>query len=753
MALQIWLPLNGDIHNQGLLNLNSLTPSQNTMTFNNAGKIGKCGTGMLAWHLTEDILDNTWSVATWFKTSSSFDPYNNIIFCKNSTQSTDCQIYFSIINGTSLNIGVNGPSTSLNQSYTFAINTWYHIAATYDGTKVSLYINGVFQKSTNVTTAKPSGRLNIRINGRSTNAGNTSATGQLAGYSFNDFRLYDHALSAKEVAEIAKGLIIHYKLDSYEIESTINICSQLVKGGRTNVINNTIQNTGENADTYWYIKPKEALVGGATYTVSCNLSGFSTPDKFIQWGVGSQSGDNCAGYWRTYNGYNSFTFTMPAGKDGSTANFIFDDNGGTRTEIFTLSNIQLEKKDHATPFVGYGKQRGAQYDTKIYIEPDGSKWLHIAHHNNPSSSGYFNQTDPWTTGVYLNEDKWYDVNGVIDQISTYEFMVKQKTTSSGSEAKYRWVQNKNPLTAVYNDVKPGTVIFNTSTGYTNSTYGGLWQMNSSARLCIANATASNWYGAFGCWTAFQTNKVPGFPNAIIDTGYMDLYVRIDGTNLGKIYDCSGYSNNGTMVGSLTAVAGSPRYGVGTVFNGSNSAIKVVDNNWVSQGREEMTINLWTKSSAWGGAHFFSCTESGGFNTEAGNSGNLRFPINVYTNAEKTSHAYKYDSNEIQLSVLPINEWVMLTFVYDTTGTKTYINGQLHHTYTNTSYGIYFNTNARLFLGCEANSANPSPPYFNGQESDFRMYATALSAAAVKELYTTSLKIVSGNPVARELSEL
>ena len=50
---------------------------------------------------------------------------------------------------------------------------------------------------------------------------------------------------------------------------------------------------------------------------------------------------------------------MPAGKDGSTANFIFDDsNGGTgRSQIFTISNVQLEKKDHATAFADYGTTR------------------------------------------------------------------------------------------------------------------------------------------------------------------------------------------------------------------------------------------------------------------------------------------------------------------------------------------------------------------------------------------------------------
>jgi len=61
----------------------------------------------------------------------------------------------------------------------------------------------------------------------------------------------------------------------------------------------------------------------------------------------------------------------------------------------------------------------------------------------------------------------------------------------------------------------------------------------------------------------------------------------------------------------------------------------------------MTINLWAKNTSWNSnTHFFSCTESGGFNTEAGNSGYLRFPIYVCTNEAQTSYAYKYDSKEI-----------------------------------------------------------------------------------------------------------
>jgi len=45
-------------------------------------------------------------------------------------------------------------------------------------------------------------------------------------------------------------------------------------------------------------------------------------------------------------------------------------------------------------------------------------------------------------------------------------------------------------------------------------------------------------------------------------------------------------------------------------------------------------------------------------------------------------------------------------------------------------------------------------YYNGQMSDFRIYATALTAMQVKELYNTSMSVdSSGNIHARELVEL
>jgi hypothetical protein len=77
---------------------------------------------------------------------------------------------------------------------------------------------------------------------------------------------------------------------------------------------------------------------------------------------------------------------------------------------------------------------------------------------------------------------------------------------------------------------------------------------------------------------------------------------------------------------------------------------------------------------------------------------------------------------------------MFTLIYDLTGEKIYIDGILHSSGNYTSYGMYFNPNSRLFLGCEANTNLPSAPYFNGKITDFRLYSTALSADDISELY-------------------
>lgn len=223
-------------------------------------------------------------------------------------------------------------------------------------------------------------------------------------------------------------------------------------------------------------------------------------------------------------------------------------------------------------------------------------------------------------------------------------------------------------------------------------------------------------------------------------------------------DCSGYKYNADKT-NITVNGSTPRYSTSYTFNGSSSYIKVPTNAWMVNGATEMTISVWAKATAWSSwnSRLYSCTESGGFNCEWYSTGStLSFTQNVYTNAAQSSHGYPDITSRPQILRSDLTEgWHLFTYTYTTSTAKIYLDGVLYQECPYTSYGLYFNKNINLFLGCEASSSNTaSSPWYSGQLSDFRLYATALSAVAIKELYETSASIdKDGNVYAREVKEI
>ena len=72
-----------------------------------------------------------------------------------------------------------------------------------------------------------------------------------------------------KVEEISKGLILHYKLDDPQSESTTNLVTSITSGGQTTVSNNIVTTSGSNADTYFTLNLSESIVNGTQYTISC----------------------------------------------------------------------------------------------------------------------------------------------------------------------------------------------------------------------------------------------------------------------------------------------------------------------------------------------------------------------------------------------------------------------------------------------------------------------------------------------------
>jgi hypothetical protein len=137
MALQVWLPLDGDVRNYGLMeNFPNPTWSSLLTTTNNISKIGSYSMhpGYL-WHFTTDTMPfkNDYTVAFWvYKTA--LGQYNDILCVTNGKTSDDHLWYISIESG----------RPRFNELHSSAINTntWYHIACVKQNNKEYLYING-----------------------------------------------------------------------------------------------------------------------------------------------------------------------------------------------------------------------------------------------------------------------------------------------------------------------------------------------------------------------------------------------------------------------------------------------------------------------------------------------------------------------------------------------------------------------------------------------------------------------------------
>lgn len=434
--------------------------------------------------------------------------------------------------------------------------------------------------------------------------------------------------------------------------------------------------------------------------------------------------------------------------DGKINDFRVYDHALSLKEIEELSKgLALHYKLDSNIAIGTIQSK-LQYDKNIYTEPDGSQWVHVFHHNNPAG-GLFASTDSFTTSVYKDENRWLDMALVMSSVTSWELLYVQKDTSTSAEKKYRWIQNINPFNATWTDVQPGNVTYVTGNGYTSSTQGGLWKNNGSTYFAIANASSGNWFGAIGSWTAYS-GGTPGYPNTTVTSGSMDLYVRLKNINILDIYDMSGFNNHGVLVNTLVPTTDTPRYTNAMNFNNTQyiRANKQPANMFPT---DTITVNMWIKPTIWG-RNPLSCTQNGGFNFEQNSTASkgIQFPIYIATSS---NYAGAY-SNVTIASLL--NNWHMITGVYNGTNTIIYIDGveKGRDNIRALAGTIGYAANA-FFIAAEAagNTTTPEDTAYQGNISDVRIYSTALSAAAIKELYNTSGAIDNnGNIYTREVIE-
>lgn len=679
MSLRIWLPLEEDLQNQGL---DDITFVNNGASHSSDGKIGSCysfgGTSSRIYANNVSLSNAQMSGCCWVNISSFGSTSSYIFSLGSNVTGPGHQIgIFAQASGI-LYITANG--SQLNTGYTLSLSTWYHICFTYKGNSSKLYVNGqLVYSGTNTNSPKTQTCFCVGARSNSTSGAGIAFSFPFSG-KINDLRIYDHELSIKEIKEISKGLILHYKLDE-------NINYNLLKDGFGEL-------NGENWDGS---DPK------------LDTTDIPSGDPFIK---GSIIGERTSIEYIPINNLCNYKIQLWI-KSSATSGYTYPSIVPYDVDKKIIKNYNVTFNNATMTTLSQSLNTG---DTKIYVN-DLSAW-------NANSGHYYN---------FAAIFGYKDSTGYVYPNGTYTQNVV--AFGSGTSEKINLDKENNIITLLEpygGDYVPG------GTAICAAPAGGVYVYPLGA---ILNSSINNWTYKTGTFN----NSEPRFKYShyIKYCTYSDNLktagIRI--TNLttlsNQIYDSSGYQRNGEIVGSIESTSDTPRYETSIHFSGTNQKIKI--SNLVANGFRDSYSFSW-----WGKVNTFEDKMMWGFS----NGSRLNLYGGIYCNTgDSTSDPFYIPDTTTIITAPSTNEWHHFVMTGNGTLSLLYVDGQLYGQAKNykpaTGSNIYIN----------GGGSRGSYALNDMSISDFRIYATALSAEDVKELYHTSASIDrSQNLYIREVIE-
>ena len=741
MSLKVWLPLNGNLNNLGTSNIEI---TNNGATVNNSGKIGKCyqfnNTNITASTTAtfNSYFTNEISVALWVKISSSHASWAQALtYGTVGTSWNDIKVGIDINSaGTPYFTVSNGSSATSYALYVPAINDdkWHHLVGTYKSGVMTIYLDGL-KSNTTTTTIVPAWTACtvLSIGGNSSEKFKTNDC-------INDVRIYNHCLSDKEIKELSKGLVLHYKLDNPNEETTTNLLaysnlqghgSQWILQNETylgdkvykNIVNRPNQGNNAGFSIKDYLTSPE-LSTATNITLSfykrlnivygLNIGGYIT---FIL-----QDGSTILRWW-SYNKPNwandetsigkwefiTSTVNVPLGTVAIKYCYVYIDRatGGD----CDFSNIQLELKNHASAYVpGY---------ENLFV-----------------GRTYFNNTNYWSKSKYNNPASSVDNTPYIDSDgnivlvaggSTSEGYTYTQSYTVSSQGGYISIKPNSTYTLSLNIKQSSTTarfifyIYQRNVlGSVNLYYKDFYATTDEIDKWIrreftitTQPTTDRFYVELNCYTS------PIGGTVTLQSGSISCVEEGSGTRVGKITDSSGYGYDGTINGTLTLDNTTPRYQKCTKFDGQSYIRNTLNIN------EIRSVSFWL---------FYS-------NEVATNSTNILFTNNASSLAFGFSDNLNKDIcvnvGQPKLSTyskngLTLNNWNHIAIVQNDSINKLYINGIIQNCL---SSDAWYTAQTNDFCIGRRDSDTPYP--FTGNISDFRLYSTILTQEDILQLYHTS----------------
>lgn len=325
--------------------------------------------------------------------------------------------------------------------------------------------------------------------------------------------------------------------------------------------------------------------------------------------------------------------------------------------------------------------------------------------------------DRYYTGLGHNSTDFFGLT--TGDIATFRVYLKAPAEKKVKARIQFYTDNNNRISINGNWINAGDEGYSTITWTLTAAQRAYSQMQ---LLCDCNdgtTTTDTFY-----WKEVKLEKgsiaTPWCPNS------SDELATTMGLNSTTEYDCSGFGNNGTRTGTFDWTSNTAKYAVSTKFNGTDNAIQtpslptmITDKNY--------TIAVWIYKTVIG---------SKGYQTIYG--GPSGFEIEARNGSANETKFVPWNWGKPMVSY-ELNEWNHCVFVHSDADCKIYLNGE----YIATGTAKASNPTGNYFVGAWNTATQQN---FDGLMSDFRIYATALSADDVKSLYQNSAYIDSSGNV-------
>lgn len=789
MSLVVWLPLNGDSHNQGLKKYTEIT---NTLSYTTNGKVTeKCvDKGNLIY--SKNPLQMVGTICFWLypkSTAEGYDGKTNLIFGNDPFDGGFRKwTLYMFPNNKSLHSwgcqkdGSKAPNGSFTYNNVLTESTWNHVCVAHDLKNEYVYVNG---KLIGTVPWDSSGTYNFDIN-TFIIQDVTTTTGS-NNFKINDFRIYDTCLSKAEIKEIAKGKMLHYTFENPYVMETTNINSGLTL--TTNKITTGTDDIGKYiikpVELQWYDGLQVAQTNvkpGRYYTWSidimttedsyyqfdtnafCNSSIHSGNDVHFIGGRAIRSSENIItvkddgtiskkGKLEAYKWERAWvTVQMSADCTNPYLSHNLCPIVGSKSIKMYYKNSMIEESPYPSPYATNGKRNPLTIKDNSGMGNNGTQvYQRIELPLTPKTQTTCSTLTKYggVTNTYNSTNKTYTLNNFVNTDNAVCLLATMKYNNSyhyvGSVVSYEFDITLKDIVTV-SGVTP-EVRIQGPTILKDDTFK--WDSNPVSAIFFTPRLNNLKNGTYHVYIEKTIENVAS------NIDYYELGMRFDGIKSGTftVSNLHAYYQN-LETSKLTIADKSVIGSHSAYFNGKN----YIDCGLVTPLEiDEMTLSCWAYRDDWStlltdgpaGSALISSVNAGGFGfkiekcVQESINKSINFVL-FYKDAGYLEHVKSYGM-AIDYTKLS-SGWHLITGVATRNKATIYIDGEkvrecIHNL--NKSIYNYDTVNKKrnnLLVGAECEVVTKPPAAVGVYIDDVRLYATALDDKDVKALYNVRTKV-------------